>query len=452
MLQNNDTFEQTKNIFMQTFSTLKFSRLLRQSGIRKSRGIPVSEVFKFITLLVFQGKNLYRFLNSVRTNASYSKNSIYRFLNKSTYNWRRFLHALAGKVIGFIAPLTHPKRVNVLILDDTIIPRNRSKNVELLAKVHDHTSNRYKKGFTMLTLGWSDGYSFIPTDFAMLSSANKSNRYQEVNDRIDKRTNGFKRRIESMKKKSSVAVELIKNTLKQGIEASYVLMDSWFIHEPMIKSCLDEGIDVIGMVKQMKQKYTFKGKEYDLKELRRMLPKCRNRSIIGSILVTTKNGIQIKLVYVKNRNKKRNWLVILSTDCSLKNDEIVRIYGNRWSIEVFFKSIKSLLKLGKEFQGRSYDMMISHTTIVMTRFIMTEWLRRQENDDKTFGELFFYFCDDIQDMDFVIALQNLMSFMLESINGIKSLATEIIKSQLRQWINMQTAFIKTLFNDCCWES
>lgn len=48
--------------------------------------------------------------------------------------------------------LTRPERVNVLILDDTIIPRERSKNVELLARVHDHTSNRFKKGFTMLTL------------------------------------------------------------------------------------------------------------------------------------------------------------------------------------------------------------------------------------------------------------------------------------------------------------
>jgi len=156
MLQNNDTFEKTKNIFLQTFSTFKFSRLLCQSGIRKSKGIPVLEVFKFITLLVFQGKNLYRFLHSVRSNTVYSKNSIYRFLNKSTYNWRRFLLDLVTKVIGSITPLTRPSRVNVLILDDTIVPRNRSKNVELLAKVHDHTSNRYKKGFTMLTLGWSD--------------------------------------------------------------------------------------------------------------------------------------------------------------------------------------------------------------------------------------------------------------------------------------------------------
>ncbi len=99
---------------------------------------------------------------------------------------------------------------------------------------------------------WSDGYSFIPTDFAMLSSGNKSNRFQEVSDSIDKRTNSYKRLAESMQKRSDVAVQLIKNTLNQGIEASYVLMDTWFTHEPLLKSCLDEGVDVIGMVKQLK--------------------------------------------------------------------------------------------------------------------------------------------------------------------------------------------------------
>lgn len=40
----------------------------------------------------------------------------------------------------------------------------------------------------MLTLGWSDGYSFVPTGFAILSSANKDNRYQDIDNEIDKRT------------------------------------------------------------------------------------------------------------------------------------------------------------------------------------------------------------------------------------------------------------------------
>jgi hypothetical protein len=452
MIQETNSTEQANNIFQNTFSALKVSRLLRQAGIRKSKGIPVLEVFKFLVLLVFQGKNLYRFLASFRSKAEFSKNSVYRMLNGQKYNWRRFIHSLSVKVIGFIRPLTGPERVKVLILDDTIIPRNRSKKVELLAKVHDHTSMKFKKGFSLLTVGWSDGYSFVPTDFAMLSSANKTNRYQEINKNIDKRSNGYKRRIESMQRKSDTAVNLIKNSLNQGIEANYVLMDSWFTHEPLIKSCLDEGIDVIGMVKQMKQKYSFQGKRYDLKELRNLLPKCRKGNIIGSMLVSTKSNILVKLVYVKNRNKKRNWLVILSTDCSLSNEEIVRIYGNRWSIEVFFKSAKSLLKLGSEFQGRSYDMMIAHTTIVMTRFILTEWLRREENDQKTFGELFFICCDDIQDMDLITALQNLINFVLDWANEVKSVSANMVKNQLQQWISRQAAFIKALFSNFCWES
>ncbi len=229
-------------------------------------------------------------------------------------------------------------------------------------------------------------------------------------------------------------------------------MDTWFTHEPLINSCLEEGIDVIGMVKQMKQKYTYHGKNYELKELRTILPKCRNGNIIGSVLATTKTGIPVKLVYVKNRNKKHDWLVILSTDCSLSNEEIVRIYGNRWSIEVFFTSTKSLMKLGNEFQGRSYDMMISHTTIVMTRYIMTEWIRREEKNQKTLGELFFRLSDDIQDMDLTTALQSLMSLFVELTGEVTSATKETVKSQLQQWIEQQSTFIKALFADFCWES
>lgn len=452
MIQENSTSEQINYSFLTTFSALKLSQLLRQAGITKSKGIPVVEVFKLLLLLVFQGRNLYRFLESSRGRDSFCKNSFYRLLNSTRYNWRRFLLTLATKVVNLMNSLTRCERKKVLVLDDTVIARKRSKSVELLAKVFDHVENKFKRGFSMLTLGWSDGFSFIPIDFAMLSSANKSNRYQEINEGIDKRTNGYKRRKEAIKKKSDVAIELIKRALSMGIEASYVLMDSWFTHEPLIKSCLNEGIDVIGMVKQLKQRYSFKGQKYDLKGLRNMLPKCRNGNIIGSILVSTKSSIPVKLVFVKNINKKRNWLVILSTDCSLSDEEIVRIYGNRWSIEVFFKSAKSLLKLGTEFQGRSYDMMIAHTTIVMTRYIFTEYLRRNEKDPKTFGQLFFEVYDDIQDMDFITALHNLMRFVLEFFGETKKVSIETVKSQLQQWIDQQASFIKALFKNFCWES
>ena len=48
-----------------------------------------------------------------------------------------------------------------------------------------------------------------------------------------------------------------------------------------------------------------------------------------------------------------------------------------WSIETFFKFTKSYLKLGTEFQGRSFDMLISHTTVVFSRYLVMEFERRQ---------------------------------------------------------------------------
>lgn len=53
--------------------------------------------------------------------------------------------------------MTSEKRVNVLILDDSLFSGNRSNAVEFLTKVFDHVTHKYVKGFRMLTLDWSDG-------------------------------------------------------------------------------------------------------------------------------------------------------------------------------------------------------------------------------------------------------------------------------------------------------
>ena len=444
--------ENTKNDFSQAIKELQIGKLLRRSNISKNCGISAFEVFQFLLLLVFQGKNLFRFLNSKHKDQAVSKNTYYRFLNETSYNWSKFLLRLAVYVTTVFNSLTRSERVNVLILDDSVIKRNRSKSVELLARVYDHVEHKFQKGFTLLTLGWSDGYSFIPTGFNMLSSANKSNRYNEISDAIDHRSNGYKIRKESMMRKTDAAIHLIENALNAGIKARYVLMDTWFTTEPMIGAILNTGLDVIGMVKQLKQRYTYNGKQYKLQELKKFVCFDGARNIFGSLIVTTKTGIPVKIVFVRNRNKKSECLYILSTDTSLSSSEIVRIYGNRWSIECFFKSSKSFLKLGTEFQSHNYGAMVSHTTIVFTRYIILEWIRRNQNDQKTYGELFYMFCDDIQDMDLTNALQSLMALFVEHISNLSADITSVIKSKVSEWIGSQASFIQALFGNICWES
>lgn len=453
MIYQNTSFENPENQFAKAFKELQLGKLLRRTGIRKAQGASAYDVLQFLLLLVFQGKNLFRFLTSKHKHEAFSKNTYYRFLNESKYNWRKFLNLLVLRVTNAFASLTQSGRIKVLILDDSVIQRNCSKKVELLAKVYDHVTHQFQKGFTLLTLGWSDGYSFVPVDFNMLSSANEDNRQQDISTKIDKRTSGYKRRKEAVLKKTEAAVLMIKNALTIGIQADYVLMDTWFTTEPMIRSILETGLDVIGMVKQLKQRYIYKDKEYTLPQLRKFLRYDTSGNILGSIVVSTKKeGIKVKIVFVRNRNKKSEWLYVLSTDLSLSDSEIIRVYGNRWSIEVFFKASKSFMKLGKEFQGRSYDMMISHTTIVFTRYIILEWIRRNKNDQKTFGELFYMFCDDIQDMDLTTALQSLMALFVEHLNTVAADLTKVVKSKLQYWMSSQAAFIQAMFASLCWES
>ena len=171
----NNPFEQTEITFFRALKQLKVAQILRQTGIRKSLGHSAYRVFLSLLLLAFQGKNLYRYLNYDHTAESMDKNTYYRFLNESTYNWRRFLLTLSAEVVTSFKRLTAPDRVNVLILDDSVVSRNRSNKVELLARIFDHSICSYLKGFTLLSLGWSDGYSFGPTDFAMLSSRKEAN-------------------------------------------------------------------------------------------------------------------------------------------------------------------------------------------------------------------------------------------------------------------------------------
>ena len=39
-----------------------------------------------------------------------------------------------------------------------------------------------------------------------------------------------------------------------------------------------------------------------------------------------------KVVYVRNRNKRKEYLCLISTDVNLDENEIIRIYGKHWDI------------------------------------------------------------------------------------------------------------------------
>ena len=148
--------------------------------------------------------------------------------------------------------------------------------------------------------------------------------------------------MEAIQSKPDVAAKLIQNALDKGIIADYVLMDTWFTHAPLVESITEKGLFVIGMVKQMKQRYRYNDKLLKLEDLFKVIrPTLQKKDVLGSIQVCLQTDSQtpVKIVFVRNRNKKSEWLAILSTDTTLSDEEVVRIYGMRWAIiQTFIKS------------------------------------------------------------------------------------------------------------------
>jgi hypothetical protein len=432
----------------------RISKLLKQSNFIKECGFTCFELFKFIFLLVFSSKNLYQTLQKEEDTARPGKDSVYRFLNSSRFNWRKFLLLLScGLIKSKLEPLSSKECVKVFILDDSLFSRARSKAVELLANVHDHTSGNYIRGFRMLTLGWSDGNSFIPLCFSLLSSSNPKNRFVEMNAAIDKRTSGYKRRRESMLKSSKVLLELLQQALAAGAQASYLLFDSWFSFPSTIMSIVKEGMPIICMLKAMpKVYYTYNGNRLNLNQLYAEVRKKRGKAkILASVVITLGtddqgNEVKAKIVFVRDRNRSRRWLALLCTDLDLIEEEIVRIYGKRWDIEVFFKMSKSYLRLAKEFQGRSYDMMFAHASLVFTRYLFLAMESRENKDPRTIGHLFYVCCDELEDIKLATALLLLIDLLKQAIQDVLYLTEQQFQEVFDKFTASLPKFYKRLLD------
>ncbi len=390
------------------FNQFNIATFLHRCGVKKRHGHSVRSLIMAIFTLPFLEKNFFRGIVT-NDNASFGKDAAYEVLKGCKSNWRRLLLNIGLKLYHFFNRLTDDDREAVLIVDDSPYDRSRSKSVELLSRVWDHSNGRFIKGFRMLTLCWSDGASCLPLDFSLLSSSDAKKRLCENQKSMDKRCSAWRRRQEAIIKAPKNLEAMVKRILKAGVQARYLLMDSWFAM-PSTISALSKHIDVIGMVKKTsKIHYGYDGHTMDLKAIYRRLKKRRGRAkILASAVVTLKGGLPAKLVFVRDRRKK-DWLALISTDLDLSNEDIVRIYGKRWDIEVFFKMAKQHLKLAKEMQCRDYDALVAHTTIVFMRYMFLAYQNRIETDDRTFGELFYACCDEVSDISFVESLYRIMT-------------------------------------------
>lgn len=435
IIPQNQKDEELFNTISRFFKIFRIGDLLRKCNACKQKGVPALEIFKYKLCSVFSDRSMYMQMKTNSYRESFSKNTYYRFLDSAKTNWLRFTTLLSKKVIGSLEPLTSDDRINAFIVDDSLFERTSCKKTELGAKVFDHCDRRYKKGFRLLSLLWTDGNTAVPVNSCLLSSTQDKN-ILGPEEYFDGRSLAGKRRKLSRTKGTKAMLELISSALSAGIKADYVLFDTWFSSPSQLIDIKNLGLNAIAMIrKSSKIRYLYNGERMNLNKIYGMNKKRRGRSryLLSVNVEIEKDGIRVpaKIVCVRNKKNRKDWVPFICTDPNLSEEDIIRIYGKRWQIEVFFKTCKSMLNLVGECHSLSYDALTAHVAIVFTRYMLLALTGRQNQDLRTLGEIFFFLSDELADITFAYAFGIILQAMIDSIHK----HFQITDEQMEAFIN-----------------
>lgn len=394
----------------------KLGTLAARSGISKQQGFKAGHILNLFILFPFLS------ISSVRAfyHSGFSrmtpaqKDVLFRLKNNPFYNWRKLLYMVAQrfKVLSKEKRSEYYKETTTcLILDDTIQPK-KGKRLEAIGKVFDHVLHKYLLGMKGLFLSYWDGISTIPLDFSFHSEKGKNQKRpygfskRELQARYSKarprESCGHKRFQELKKSKIENGPAMIKRALRFGFIPRYVLTDSWFSTKEFIRkvrSFRNGSIDFLGQVRLDKRKpvyrsttdrYLYQGFEYTGKELRHLLRGRMKRSKVRKAyyieVVVFYAGIgEIKLFFSRF-SKRSKWHLLMTTDLTLSYNKALKLYNNRWTIEVMFKELKQYLNFGK-CQSNDFDAQIADTTISLITYTILS-LHKQVVEYIPLGQVF----------------------------------------------------------------
>ena len=418
ILPQNQDEKELFNAISSFFSRFTIGNLLRACNAQKEKGVPVTRIFKYKLCNVFTGRSMYMQQRTGSFHESFSKNTFYRFLNSTKTNWLKFTTLLSKAVADTIEPLTGSDRINTFVVDDSLFERTSCKKTELGSKVFDHASMRYTKGYRLMTLGWTDRNTFLPINSSLLASSKTSNLIGPQQHHDGRSLAGQRRKLAQMKG-TSVMVELLKTALNAGYKADYVLYDSWFSNPAQLVAVKNLGLNSIAMIKKSSRiRYEYEGQMLSIKKIYGICKKrrgCSRYLLSVNVMVGKNQKIPAKIVCVRNKQNKKDWIAFICTNPDLSEEEIIRIYGKRWQIEVFFKTCKSYLNLVGECHSLSYDALTAHVAIVFARYMMLALEQRKDEDHRTLGEIFFFLTDELADITFGESLQIILKAMFEGI-------------------------------------
>ena len=384
--------DKLRNPIYETLQLLNLKSILKQSNFTKREGVGAHVVVLHFVYMLMMNKKIATFMN--QSNDSLKKDVYYRLLKNSSYNWRKLLSLSSLKIIKLLHKVQKSSSVKVLILDDTVEGKTGKQIEGSRSSLWSNKEKRTIKGINVVSLNYSDGLSNIMLDFAISMGKFAKVEVAEFTQKIDVRTTAYKRRVEITNGKSKIAIDMVQRAITSGIQADYLLVDSWYSKPIFIKEMNDLGLKVITRIANNNKIWNFMDKEKTLDAIYskyKNLKKSQNGTYgkkikfkYFSVIVEHKNAGKLKIVFLKTKEKL---IPIVSTDLEITDDEIIEIYKRRWDIEQGYKELRQHFGFGQE-ENRIYEALIARITLSFFTYNIVSYINRMSNEPKTIGGLF----------------------------------------------------------------
>jgi hypothetical protein len=248
--------------------------------------------------------------------------------------WNKYIQKHYGCLIKLRE--SSSKKKTYLIIDDTVIAKPYSKELDLLSWIFSPSDRQYLYGINIVFVIWTDGNTRFPIGFRIWYKDGK-------------------------KTKIDLAMELLNDAKKiYQIKPGYLLMDSFYPAAKLLKMVRKFRWHWIAKIRSNRRIDNIQVQEFF---------SYRYGKHIGKL------SENIKALVVKNNDNY--WA---TSDLSLQSAEVKHYYRNRQIIEEFFKILKSELRL-EGCSSRESIAQINHIYFVLIAFCKLELFRIMKNID-----------------------------------------------------------------------
>lgn len=262
----------------------------------------------------------------------------------------------------FVRQIERPD--GVMVVDDTIVEKPHTDENEIICWHYDHAQGRNVKGLNLLTTLYLSQDVALPVAFEIMA---KTEPY------VDPKTEQAKRR--SPITKNEHYRSMLRAVVGNQIAFRYVLNDLWFASADnmrLVKLDLKKDF-VMALKKNRKVALSEADKQHGRYQRIDQLRWPEN-----SPLMVHLEQVPFALLLVRqdftNEDGSTGERYLVSSDLTLRYDQLLTIYQKRWKVEEYHRSLKQNAALAKS-PTRTETTQTNHVVAALLAFVKLEMLK-----------------------------------------------------------------------------